>query len=86
MSHKEIDRLEMIQAVANKHLRQAEAAQRLGLSVRQVKRLVRRYREHGATGLRSGHRGRRPNNAIAETVRQEVLALVKTHYTDFGPT
>lgn len=86
MSHKEVDRLELIQAVASKHLRQAEAAQRLGLSVRQVKRLVRRYREHGATGLLSGHRGRRPNNAIAEAVRQEVLALVKTHYTDFGPT
>nr|WP_256439204.1 hypothetical protein [Thiorhodospira sibirica] len=31
MSHKEIDRLEMIQAVANKHLRQAEAAQRRGV-------------------------------------------------------
>lgn len=86
MSHKEVNRLELIQAVANKHLRQAEVAQRLGLSVRQIKRLVCRYREHGATGLLNGHRGRRPNNAIAEAVRQEVIGLVKTHYADFGPT
>ncbi|WP_152486082.1 helix-turn-helix domain-containing protein [Methylohalobius crimeensis] len=47
------------------------------MSVRQVKRLVRRYRDEGVAGLVSGHRGRRPNNALAESVRREVVGLVR---------
>jgi transposase len=86
MSQQEVDRLSVIQSVTNRHLTQADAARQLGLSVRQVKRLVRRYQDQGAAGLVSGHRGRRPNNAIAEAVRQEVLGIVRKHYADFGPT
>jgi hypothetical protein len=37
-------------------------------------------------GLVSRHRGRRPNNAIPEEKRSAVLALMRTHYADFGPT
>jgi len=62
----------------NKQINQAEAAVRLGISVRQVKRVLRSYREHDVQGLISKHRGRRANNALAEDVRE--------HYRDFGPT
>ncbi len=86
MSRKEVDRLGVIQAVAGKQLCQGEAAQQLGLSVRQVKRLVRSYRMQGAAGLILGHRGRRPNNAIAQAVRSAAMGLVRTHYVDFSPT
>jgi len=75
MSRKEIDRLGVIQQVVNKQLAQKAAAEQLGLSVRQVKRLVQRYRAEGATGLISRRRGQRPNNAIAAAVRREVMAL-----------
>lgn len=86
MSHKEVGRLEVIQAVVGKQLKQADAAGQLGLSVRQVKRLVQRYRQDGAAGLVCGHRGKRPNNAIAQTVRDAVVGLIREHYADFGPT
>ena len=56
---REVDRLGVIREVVGKHLRQREAGERVGLSVRQVKRLLRRYREEGARGLRSRRRGRR---------------------------
>ncbi len=42
---REVDRLEMIREVVGKRLVQREAGEQLRLSVRQVKRLVRRYRE-----------------------------------------
>ena len=64
----------------------AGAAERLGIGVRQIKRLARRYRERGAAGLVSGHRGKRPNNAIDAAVRREVVDLVRKRYRDFGPT
>ena len=86
MSQKEVDRLAVIQAVIGRQLTQRAAAGQLGLSVRQVKRLVRRYRDQGATGLVSGHRGRRPNNAIADEVRRQALDTVRERYADFGPT
>jgi hypothetical protein len=86
MSQKEVGRLEIIQAVIGKRIRQGDAGRQLGLSTRQVKRLVRRYRQNGAAGLVSGHRGKRANNAIAAGVREEVLGLVHRQYADFTPT
>ena len=51
MSRKELGRLEVVQRVVSKRLRQKEAAWQLALGVRQVKRLVRRYRKKGPAGL-----------------------------------
>ena len=83
---KEADRVYVIGQVTERRLGQRQAAERLGLSVRQVKRLVARYRERGPSGLVSGHRGKRSNNALTESVRREALALVRERYVDFGPT
>ena len=83
---KEVDRVEDVRSVLAKRLSQGEAAERLGLGDRQVGRLLTRYREHGAAGLVSVRRGGRPNNAIGAGVREEVMALVRKRYADFGPT
>ena len=82
----EADRAVVIGQVAEKRLRQREAADRLGLSVRQVKRLLARYRERGPAGLVSGHRGKVSNNAMAGAVRRAAMELVRERYADFGPT
>lgn len=86
MSHREVDRLAVMQQLLSKQIRQGEAARLLGVSVRQVKRLLRRYRQEGATGLIAQSRARRPPNARPEAMRQAVLELVRTRYADFGPT
>ncbi len=67
-------------------LRMAAAAQQLGVSVRHVKRLVRRYREAGATGLVSHRRGRPSPRAVKAGWREHLLTLVCRYYADFGPT
>lgn len=53
MSMREIDRLKTLQSVIGGNLRAATAARRLGLSKRQVNRLLQRYREieHSAVAL-----------------------------------
>jgi transposase len=86
LSHRELDRLSVVQSVAARELTQHQAALRLDVSVRQIKRLVRRYRSQGAAGLASRHRGKRANNAISDSTRQWAIALVRAHYPDFGPT
>ena len=63
LSRKEVDRLQVMQSLQRRQLKQEDAARQLGVSVRQVRRLQRRYREAGAAGLVSRHRGKRPGNA-----------------------
>ena len=86
MTVKEADRAALIAAVVEKRVKQREAADRLGLSVRQVKRLARRCREQGAAGMASARRGAPSNRAFGAEVRLEAVRLVRERYPDFGPT
>ena len=86
MTAEDLRRLEGIQAVAERRLRQREAGERLGLSVRQIRRWVQRYRAEGPSGLVCRYAGRRPGNAQSPQVRAQALAWVRKRYADFGPT
>ncbi|APY60989.1 ISNCY family transposase [Salmonella enterica] len=86
MSHKELNRLQIIQETVCRNITQEQAAARTGGSVRQIKRLVHRYRTEGAEGLISRRRGKRPNNAFSAQFRTHVISLLKERYRDFGPT
>ncbi len=86
MSAKELDRLEIISRVTERRMTQRKAAERLGLSLRQAKRLCRAFRTNGAAGLVSRKRGRPSNRKLAEALRERALDLVRGRYTDFGPT
>ncbi|EHS7547006.1 ISNCY family transposase [Escherichia coli] len=86
MSHKELHRLQIIQESINRHITQEQAAARIGISIRQVKRLVQRYRNEGPSGLVSHRRGKRPNNSFSTEFRATVISLLKGRYADFGPT
>ena len=85
MSAREIDRGELIRRVREKQLTQAKAAALMGLSVRQVKRLCRLFKDAGLSGLASRRRGRPSNRKLASDVKDQVVALVRERYADFGP-
>lgn len=86
LSHQELARLSLVESIIAKRYTQSQVAMQLNLSVRQVKRLVRSYRLHGAVGLQSKHRGKRANNAISDAVRQQAITLIEQQYSDFSPT
>lgn len=86
MSAKEINRLDVIKKVDEKRLKQKEAAEILGVSTRQIKRLLRKYRELGAEGMVSKRRGKASNNQLKEAVKRKALDLLKDKYQGFGPT
>ena len=86
MSAKELNRLEVMQQLVEKRMSQREAGPLLQLSTRQIKRLLRAFREEGAAGLVSKHRGRPGNNRLPEAVKRKALNLLKTKYKGFGPT
>lgn len=69
LTMRELDRLKVIQAVVDTGLKPGRAAERLGLSVRQVERLVIRYCERGPGGVASGRRGRPGNRKLVDALR-----------------
>jgi transposase len=83
---RELDRLKVIQSMVDRGLKPGRAAERLGLTVRQIERLVIRYRECGAAGLASRKRGRQGNRRLDESLAQRALAIIRDRYADFGPT
>jgi transposase len=86
MSTEELNRLEIMQRLAEKRLSQKEAGQMLKVSKRQVKRLLRAYRQRGASGLVSKRRGKASNNQMRVETKQKVVDLLKGKYRGFGPT
>jgi transposase len=86
MSTKELSKLEVMQRLEGKRLSQKEAATVLGVSVRQVKRLLKAYRRSGVKGLVSKRRGRPSNNRLPEETKQKALELLTSKYTGFRPT
>jgi len=86
LSRKELSRVEAMGRVKARSLRLGEAAELLGLSYRQAKRIWARYREGGAKALQHANCGRGSNRAYAAKFRAAVLEQVKARYEDFGPT
>jgi transposase len=80
----EIKRVYVIQQVQDHQLTGRQAGERLGISVRQVWRLIAKYREQGAAGLVHGNRNRAPNNRLSETVRARIRALAQAEYQDYN--
>jgi transposase len=86
LNMRELDRLKVIQAVVDIGLKPGRAAGRLGLTVRQVERLVARYRESGAAGLASRKRRSPGNRKLDEGLAVRALTTIRERYADFGPT
>jgi hypothetical protein len=86
MSKKELTRLEVMQRLEEKRLKQKEAAELLGISERHVRRLLCAYRQDGESGLISKRRGVPSNNRLAIEVVVKARDLIYERYHDFGPT
>jgi transposase len=86
MRMREFDRIKIIQAVVDGDVKPGRAAERLGLTARQVRRLARRFRDDGPPGLVSRRYGRPSNNQLCPAVMDQALRIIRQRYADFGPT
>ena len=62
----------------------AQAAQVLGLSLRQVRRKLQAFRAHGPAAVAHHNRGRTPHNALAPALRARIEKLVQDKYSAFN--
>ena len=86
MTKEELHRVQVMEDLVQKHIQQGPAAKKLGISVRQIKRLKRAYQREGAKALLSKKRGRASNHQLHDHVERQALRLLRQHYADFGPT
>jgi transposase len=86
MSGSEGERAFLVGQSVEGRLGQREASERLGISVRQFKRLVRAWRCGGDAGLVLRQRGRPSHRRMSEAVRTRIDGLLKERYSDFGAT
>lgn len=86
MSTKEIERIDILVQLQEKKLTQVKAADILGLSVRQVRRLSKAYKAIGVQGIISKKRGRSSNHQLLKGSKEWISAIIKEKYPDFGPT
>ena len=86
LSQRERDRLKVLHEIRAKHLTQVEAAKRLKVTDRQVRRLLLALEERGDRAVVHGLRGRPSNRKLATRLEQKILERVRQRYADFGPT
>ena len=87
MTQEELNRKTIIEQAKDKRITQREGAEKLGISERHFRRLLKQYRERGDEGLVSRHRGKPSNNRMKADMREKIARFIADPiYTGFGPT
>lgn len=86
MSTKERQRLQVLGHLKHGKTTVVKAAAALGISERQMYRVLDRYRCQGDPGLIHRSRGRVSNRGYDPEIRKEALRLYRELYPDYGPT
>ena len=80
LTPKEQARLQVLNSLLAEHITLDQAAELMGISPRHTMRVLKAYRENGATALAHGLRGHKPVNTIPEATRSRVVHLAGTTY------
>jgi hypothetical protein len=86
MSERDVQRIEILTEVLSGTRTVSSAAIVLAISIRQVGRLLTRFRDNGGGALVHRGRGQASNHRADPDLRKRVLELIRTKYADFGPT
>jgi biotin operon repressor len=87
MTQRERDRLVALQKTRKRLITQKQAAEELGISERQVRRLLRKLRQCGDRAVIHGLRGRRSQRTFAAAAEQQAVRILSREvYQGFGPT
>jgi len=85
MTKRELERWQVIQRVLRGELTQLLAGEALGLSERQVRRMVKKVRRRGARALAHASRGRESPRKMVEALEDRIAEIIRSRYQDFSP-
>ena len=87
MTQADRDRLVTLKKAKKRVITQGDAAEELGLSIRQVKRLLYALKKRGDKAVVHGLRGKPSNRRIPQSTEREAVQILSSPvYQGFGPT
>lgn len=60
------------------------ASKKLGISKRQINRLIIKYKENGKSAFVHGNRSKKPVNTLDKSISEDIILLYKNKYYDFN--
>ena len=82
LSKEELKRVKVLERLLSGSMSSAEAAESLGVTCRQLRRLKSKYIQKGEEGLIHGNKGCKPKHSLSQEVKSQVLCLFKEKYSD----
>jgi transposase len=76
MTQQERDRLVALKKAKKKLITQKQAASEIGVSERQIRRMLRNLKERGDRAVVHATRGRKSNRKLAAEVKQKVIEIL----------
>lgn len=86
MTEKEMKKLNTIKKILGGECTKKEAIESLGITIRQIDRLILKYKNDGEAGFIHKSRGRESKKKISENIKEEIVNLYITEYFDYNFT
>ena len=80
----EQEKYEVIKELVDHNGNKNRASKKLGISRRQIDRLIIKYKENGKSAFIHGNRSKKPANALDNSISEDIILLYKTKYYDFN--
>ena len=80
----EKEKYEVIKELVDHNGNKNRASKKLGLSRRQIDRLIIKYKEKGKSGFVHGNRGHVPPKTLDKSISNKIILLYKNKYYDFN--
>lgn len=80
----EQEKYEVIRELVDNTGNKNRASKKLGISRRQIDRLIIKYKEKGKSGFVHGNRGHIPTKALDKSISEDIILLYRTKYQDFN--
>lgn len=80
----ELEKYKVIKELVDHNGNKNRASKKLGLSRRQIDRLIIIYKEKGKSGFVHGNREKKPANTLDKSISEDIITLYKTKYYDFN--
>ena len=80
----EKEKYEIIKELVDHNGNKNRASKKLGLSRRQIDRLIIKYKEKGKSGFVHGNRGHVPPKTLDKSISNKIILLYKNKYYDFN--
>ena len=86
MSQKDLNKYDIIKRAIRREITVPKAGELLHLCERQIYRLKNKVKKKDAEGLIHGNRDKPSNRRMPEAEHQQIVNLLRRHYSDFRPT